>query len=113
MAAEARLRAHDRQALLLGAQREDWMRRGACYGTDPAMFFPDSALPEAFDQAKQVCAQCTVSGACLEYALATGQQHGVWGGRSEAELTLLRAERHLAAGRPVRGRPRSRETADA
>lgn len=96
MAAEARLRAHDRQALLLGAQREDWMRRGACYGTDPAMFFPDSALPDAADQAKQVCAQCTVRGPCLDYAVTTNQE-GVWGGTDEGERVLIRAARRRRA----------------
>lgn len=111
MSTEARLRAHDRQAALLGAQRDDWTQHGACRGADPDLWFPESAKPEAFVEAKRICAQCPVKDPCLEYALETKQQHGVWGGKSEGELILLRAERHLAAGKPIRGRPRRREAA--
>ncbi|MGH8885955.1 MAG: WhiB family transcriptional regulator, partial [Egibacteraceae bacterium] len=32
-----------------------------------------------------VCATCPVPGQCLEWALETGQDAGVWGGKAEDE----------------------------
>ena len=37
------------------------------------------------DKAKQVCDECPVSADCLEYALETNQDSGIWGGTSEEE----------------------------
>jgi hypothetical protein len=33
---------------------------------------------------------------CLAFALATGQEFGIWGGYDEAELRALHREQHLA-----------------
>jgi WhiB family redox-sensing transcriptional regulator len=49
-------------------------------------------------RAKAVCARCPVAAQCLDYALATGQQHGVWGGTSEEERKAMR--RRLRVGTP-------------
>jgi len=40
--------------------------------------------------AKAVCATCESLEACLEFALATNQESGVWGGTSEEERRVLR-----------------------
>jgi WhiB family transcriptional regulator, redox-sensing transcriptional regulator len=40
---------------------------------------------ERAEQAKAVCAVCPVRRECLQFALATRQAHGVWGGMSEHE----------------------------
>ena len=37
-----------------------------------------------------VCATCTVTEICLQYALETGQDSGVWGGLSEDERRALK-----------------------
>jgi WhiB family redox-sensing transcriptional regulator len=37
-----------------------------------------------------VCRACEVQGYCLEFALATNQEAGVWGGTSEEERRKLR-----------------------
>ena len=74
----------------------DWRARGACLGADPELFFPlSSAGPsvEQLSQAKTVCAGCQVRAECLEFALATRQVHGVWGGASEDERLRLLADR--------------------
>jgi WhiB family redox-sensing transcriptional regulator len=47
-----------------------------------------------------ICRLCPVQDPCLAHAVGTGQQYGVWGGKSQAELRRL-----VAADR--RGRPRS------
>ena len=74
----------------------DWRARGACLSADPELFFPlSSAGPsvEQLNQAKTVCAGCQVRAECLEFALATRQLHGVWGGTSEDERLHLLAAR--------------------
>jgi WhiB family redox-sensing transcriptional regulator len=80
----------------------DWRHQAACLGTDPELFFPigttGPALEQA-DRAKQVCALCPVKAHCLEWALQTNQQAGVWGGMDEEERRVLRRAR--------RGRRRS------
>ncbi|MEO5723509.1 MAG: WhiB family transcriptional regulator, partial [Ilumatobacteraceae bacterium] len=50
-----------------------------------------SAL-EQIARAKQVCSECPVSVGCLEYALETNQDSGIWGGTSEEERRVLRRQ---------------------
>src|SRR5690606_31621443 len=98
----------------------DWRDKAACLTVDPELFFPVGNTGPAVDQiekAKAVCARCTVTEICLQYALETGQDSGVWGGLSDDERRALkrraararRASRgnHLVTARnPVRpGRP--------
>jgi WhiB family transcriptional regulator, redox-sensing transcriptional regulator len=66
----------------------DWRSRGACLSVDPELFFPLSSVGPAagqLTQAKSVCTRCPVRAECLDFALATRQVHGVWGGTSEEE----------------------------
>lgn len=74
----------------------DWRDRAACREMDTELFFPVGNTGPALDQigrAKQVCAGCLVSISCLEWALATGQDAGVWGGTTEDERRALRPRR--------------------
>jgi WhiB family transcriptional regulator, redox-sensing transcriptional regulator len=78
--------------------RVDWREFAACRRADPALFFPVGTTPHAMaqaDRAKRVCAECPVRAACLDWALATGQELGVWGGTAEGERRALRAARPL------------------
>jgi WhiB family redox-sensing transcriptional regulator len=61
------------------------------------MFFPASDA-DAGD-AKAVCANCPVREQCLEWALATRQEEGVWGGLTDNERRRLRRRRRDAARR--------------
>jgi WhiB family redox-sensing transcriptional regulator len=45
---------------------------------------------DQIEKAKAVCARCTVTEICLQYALETGQDSGVWGGLSEDERRALK-----------------------
>ena len=45
---------------------------------------------DQIEKAKAVCARCTVTEVCLQYALETGQDSGVWGGLSEDERRALK-----------------------
>lgn len=76
------------------ASPDNWQARGNCVGVGPDLFFPERG--EATEEAKAVCAGCTVRDQCLAYALDTRQEHGVWGGLSGQERLALRRERHLA-----------------
>ncbi|GAA0928499.1 WhiB family transcriptional regulator [Kribbella koreensis] len=70
-----------------------WVERGACVDEDPELFFPIGTSGPAVQQtedAKQICRRCEVADACLEWALRTGQDAGVWGGYSEEERRALR-----------------------
>jgi WhiB family transcriptional regulator, redox-sensing transcriptional regulator len=78
----------------------DWRDRAACRDADPELFFPIGNAGPALhqvDQAKQVCARCTVRTPCLEWALASGQEAGVWGGTSDDERRALRRMRQAGA----------------
>ena len=96
-------------------ERHDWWRSAACQEADPEMFFPVAPVgPGAGEiaQAKAVCAACWVRRQCLQYALATHQAHGVWGGMDEDERAVhVRRERehgqrpHRDPVRPERAEP--------
>jgi WhiB family transcriptional regulator, redox-sensing transcriptional regulator len=83
---------------------DDWRSRSACRDTDPSLFFPVGTTGPALEQiasAKAVCDQCEAKQPCLEFALSTNQDSGVWGGTSEEERRKLRrawnAQRRAAA----------------
>ncbi len=71
----------------------DWRGHAACASADPNLFFPvgvtGTALPQ-IDAAKVVCSHCSVRMACLDYAILTNQQYGVWGGCTEDERRAIR-----------------------
>ena len=72
---------------------EQWRLRAACRSIDPDLFFPVGSTGQALEHiesAKRVCALCPVNEPCLEFALATNQDSGVWGGTSEEERRTLR-----------------------
>ena len=83
----------------------DWVHRARCKDEDPELFFPVGTTGPAAAQiaaAKSVCMQCPVRIECLEWAMATGQESGVWGGMSEEERRALRrARRRSEAARLV------------
>ncbi len=86
---------------------DDWRNRGACVSADPDLFFPISssgASRHQEERAKAVCARCAVRAECLDFAMASRQVHGVWGGLGEAELASLRRRRLAADGTPARER---------
>ena len=73
--------------------RDDWRDHASCRDTDPDLFFPVGTTGPAIEQienAKAVCRECPSQAPCLEFALATNQDSGVWGGTSEEERRKLR-----------------------
>lgn len=81
----------------------EWRDEAACRDLDPELFFPVGTTGPAIEQtetAKAVCRQCDVQEACLDYALRTDQDAGIWGGTSEEERRVLR--RHWLASRAAK-----------
>ena len=74
----------------------DWRDRAACRDEDPELFFPigtdGPALAQA-ERAKSVCRQCRVIEQCLAWALAAGEDAGIWGGLTAEERRALRRRR--------------------
>ncbi len=79
----------------------EWRELAACRDSDPTLFFPVGTTGPALDQiaaAKRICTGCHVQDDCLQYALESNQEAGVWGGYPEDERRRLR-KRWLAERR--------------
>lgn len=63
----------------------------ACLDADPEILFPPVNVRP--DEARAVCRRCPHTVACLEWAVETGQAHGVWGGTSAYERAALIEQR--------------------
>lgn len=75
---------------------ETWRDAAACRSIDPDLFFPIGTTGTALDHiaaAKSVCEACPVRAECLDFALVTNQDSGVWGGASEEERRQMRRAR--------------------
>jgi WhiB family redox-sensing transcriptional regulator len=73
-----------------------WLDRARCLEEDPELFFPvgtTGVALEQIDDAKAVCLDCSVRSECLQWALDTAQDAGVWGGMSEEERRAIRRAR--------------------
>lgn len=89
---------------MLTITNPDWREIAACRDSEPSLFFPIGTTGLAIEQiqeAKGICSLCLVTDECLQYALQTNQEAGVWGGYAEDERRRLRkrwmAERRRAA----------------
>ena len=85
---------------ILDWDNEGWRNQAACRDSDAELFFPAGSTGAALGQihvAKSVCRSCPVRGPCLQFALETNQEAGIWGGTDEDERRRLR--RAWRAGR--------------
>lgn len=74
----------------------EWRRNAACREVESHVFFPIGATGNALlkiAEAKKVCNGCDSRAACLDFALMTNQDSGVWGGLSEEERRNIRRRR--------------------
>ena len=86
---------------MLTVTTTDWRALSECRDSDPNLFFPVGSTGPAVDQiaaAKEICGTCAVNEECLQYALETNQEAGIWGGYAEDERRRLR-KRWLAERR--------------
>ena len=82
---------------------ESWWERAVCRGQDAGYFFAPSYFEKRAEKqareavAKALCVRCPVREPCLEFALASRDPHGVWGGLNEMERrAVLRAREREA-----------------
>jgi WhiB family redox-sensing transcriptional regulator len=75
---------------LMWEPEEGWRTEAACSGADASLFFPAGEEESLAESAKRICAVCPVREECLQYALATNQSEGVWGGMSAGDRRRLR-----------------------
>lgn len=79
-----------------------WRKDGACHNQPhltAQYFYPpgevdkgwqDPSVIGAGTQAKALCDTCPVEQPCLEYAMATNQPFGVWGGKDARQRRAMR-----------------------
>ncbi len=85
----------------LPALDAEWRDHAACLSFPSILFFgvDDNETPVERrgreERAKEVCATCPVRKECLDYALATKEPYGIWGGLTEIER---RARLHRRLG---------------
>jgi WhiB family transcriptional regulator, redox-sensing transcriptional regulator len=88
----------------------NWRDKAACIDENVELFFPTGSSGPALDQinrAKAICCRCKVSTQCLEWALKTHQDAGIWGGKTEDERRALRRARQRRSGP---GKPTTKPT---
>jgi len=81
--------------IALASADYSWRSQALCRDTDPDLFFPVGTTGAALvqiEQARAVCRECPVQSDCLDFALATNQDSGIWGGTSEDERRMIRRE---------------------
>lgn len=76
----------------------NWDIEAGCQSIDPDVFFPDRTSDHGA-AAKAICRGCPVRTQCLEFAIATRLDHGIWGGLTETERRSLRRSRQRKARR--------------
>lgn len=84
-------------SLALAHADYSWRDEALCRDTDPDLFFPVGTTGQALiqiERAKSVCGECPARVDCLDFALATNQDAGIWGGTSEDERRLMRRQRN-------------------
>ena len=69
-----------------------FIEKAECLGTDSDIFFE----PHREEEAKIICSFCAVKTECLEYALKTHSDEGVWGGYNGKERKGIRRRRRRA-----------------
>ena len=80
----------------------DWAADALCAQTDPEAFYPEKG--GSVKEAKKVCESCPVREACLVWAMARDEKHGVWGGLTERERRARRKKegrRSAGVARPT------------
>src|SRR5437764_13823145 len=92
-----------------------WRAAAECRGENAVYFFPPSHFERKPEKdfreghARALCQMCAVREVCLEYSLAVGETHGIWGGLNELERRRLARRRAAEAAtvaavhQPARG----------
>jgi WhiB family redox-sensing transcriptional regulator len=80
--------------------REPWQDASACSGEMRMLFYPPLRAEKKTvrlsreSRAKNVCASCPVSDACLQHAFTNDERYGIWGGLTDRERRLAAPPAH-------------------
>ena len=77
---------------------DSWRAHASCRGVGPHLFFPDKGEPAG--EAKEVCLTCPVASQCLDFAIRSGEETGIWGGMSERQRREVARARRQGLDRP-------------
>lgn len=72
-----------------------WQPVALCRGNHSHLFFPPTSSERKDERerrelrAKAVCQVCPVQSDCLDYAIESTEQYGIWGGFTETERRQL------------------------
>jgi len=78
----------------LAEHTPEWMLRGTCRGMDQTLWFPGRGQQQEAKQGKKICwEECLTRSECLEFAIETIQDNGIWGGMSFKERQAVRSAR--------------------
>lgn len=70
----------------------DWAAHAACLAYDPNLWFLEDKTG-SYREARQICAGCPVRVDCLDWAVETNTDYGLWGGLAPHERKKLRRRR--------------------
>ena len=85
----------DRQPTIRDDRPDDWRGKAACSDADTNIFFSPEGINYAATRnnnrrAQRICATCSVTQQCLDYAVRTRQFVGVWGGLTPVQRRQAR-----------------------
>lgn len=66
----------------------DWQHYARCRGLDPDRFFARGSARS--QPAIEICQRCRVREECLQFALDSEVEFGIWGGMTERQRRALR-----------------------
>lgn len=67
----------------------EWIEDAACARVGGDSWYPEKGESDVAEDAKRVCRRCPVLAECLDYAIANGEKHGIWGGTNERQRRRL------------------------
>ena len=87
----------------LAIPRYEWMDRARCKNQTDKMFPKGHKDISYIQEAREMCANCTVRKKCLEYALEfpAADMHGVWAGLTSRQLAAEQKRRRIVPIRPT------------
>ena len=80
-----------------------WQPVALCRGNHSHLFFPPTTSERKDERerrelrANSICQVCPVQSSCLDYALESTEQYGIWGGYTETERRQQLSRRAAAA----------------
>ncbi len=74
-----------KRAQLVRRIQVNWQDKALCAKFPADDWFPVPGDGPAVAEADEVCLRCPVQVSCLAAALVVGEEHGIWGGTTEAD----------------------------